>query len=71
MPYKPEMAASFLQVQPAQPPMPKFDGAQRHAPLTLAAFVVLLAALMALNALATDVMLPSAAKTIARELVVP
>ena len=59
MPYKPEMAASFLQVQPAQPPMPKFDGAQRHAPLTLAAFVVLLAALMALNALATDVMLPA------------
>ena len=31
----------------------------RHAPLSLAAFVVILASLMALNALATDIMLPA------------
>lgn len=33
-------------------------GAARHAPLSVPAFVVLLAALMSVNALATDIMLP-------------
>ncbi|MEO1001277.1 MAG: MFS transporter, partial [Pseudomonadota bacterium] len=32
--------------------------ASRHAPLTLGAFVALMAALMSVNALATDIMLP-------------
>jgi MFS transporter, DHA1 family, multidrug resistance protein len=34
-------------------------GAERHAPLSLGTFVALLAGLMALNALATDIMLPA------------
>ncbi|MCB1456836.1 MAG: MFS transporter, partial [Nitratireductor sp.] len=33
-------------------------GPVRHAPLSLGAFVAILAALMSLNALATDIMLP-------------
>jgi DHA1 family bicyclomycin/chloramphenicol resistance-like MFS transporter len=39
-------------------PLPK-SGEQKHAPLTLGWFVALLASLMAMNALATDIMLPA------------
>ena len=35
------------------------DGAARHAPLTVTAFVLILAWMMSINALATDIMLPA------------